>query len=664
MNNGLLRLVRMSLRSAFAALIFLISLGVLTNPSTGHAEERIENFHVVIGVKPDASLIVTESIRVYAEGNQIKRGIFRDFPTLYHGSSGLKRHVGFDVTSVRRDGAYEPYTTKNLSNGTRIYIGSKNEFLPQGFYTYEITYRTTRQLRSFEDFDELYWNVTGNDWAFPIDNASVRVNFPNGAGVEQYNVYTGATGEQGRQFVVDRSEGSVFEARATERLPRGHGLTIAVGFTKGIVTFPDDETGVLSVLAGNLDAVVLWIGIVVLVLYCAATWHWFGRDPDEGAIVPLFEPPEGISPAAARLILLRKSDHTSASAALVSLAVKGHGEISESTDGFVFRRTSGATGAPSSGEREWLRTVDTGGSLHFGGDYDSRIETAMQNFKNRLIDEHEDGNFRANRMPFMIAIALGIAIAIVSFIVAAEPWWPPNIAAMGICAAIGLVVYFVKHSSRSSGRSLSVFRAAGLKLGILVLKAVFVLIFAMGSSIMTSFVEINLLYAAGAVGLVGTLLVYEFLIEAPTDKGTRLRAALRGFQHYLSMAEQDRLDKLTPPDMTPERFERLLPYAIALNVETAWADKFDAAVQKHGFMTEGPDGNRHNRRMTDRFRWYRRSGGHQGYSRNMATSIASTLPSRIDASSTEPASTSSGSGGFSGGGFSGGGGGGGGGGGW
>ena len=44
------------------------------------ADERIHDYHSNIQVLPDGSLRVTETITVNAEGNQIKRGIYRDFP--------------------------------------------------------------------------------------------------------------------------------------------------------------------------------------------------------------------------------------------------------------------------------------------------------------------------------------------------------------------------------------------------------------------------------------------------------------------------------------------------------------------------------------------------------------------------------------------------------
>ena len=63
------------------------------------ADERILSYHSDIQVNPDRSLIVTETIQVRAEGNKIKRGIYRDFPTRYTDHYGNDYHVGFQVLS-------------------------------------------------------------------------------------------------------------------------------------------------------------------------------------------------------------------------------------------------------------------------------------------------------------------------------------------------------------------------------------------------------------------------------------------------------------------------------------------------------------------------------------------------------------------------------------
>ena len=96
---------------------------------------------------------IREQIDVIAEGNKIRRGIYRDFPTIYKDSHGLQHLVGFDVTAVSRDGQREDYHTERLSNGIRVYLGNKDYFLEHGKHSYNLSFRTNRQLGFFENHD-------------------------------------------------------------------------------------------------------------------------------------------------------------------------------------------------------------------------------------------------------------------------------------------------------------------------------------------------------------------------------------------------------------------------------------------------------------------------------------------------------------------------------
>jgi uncharacterized membrane protein len=144
-------------------------------------------------------------------------------------------------------------------------------------------------------------------------------------------------------------------------------------------------------------------------------------------------------------------------------------------------------------------------------------------------------------------------------------------------------------------------------------------------------------------------ILFYWLLRAPTERGRRLMDKLEGFKSYLEVAEKDELNLRNPPEKTPELFERYLPFALALGVEQAWAEKFAgvfARLEASGSASYHPA-------------WYH--GHFNPHAIGSFTSgVGASLTSAISSASTPPGS-SSGSGG---GGFSGGGGGGGGGGGW
>jgi len=189
------RLLRLLVPLA-AALAVLVA--VLARPA---AAEEIVSFHADVTVMPDGTLDVTETIRITVAGDQVKRGIIRDFPVEYREEDGRTSLVSFDLLSVTRNGNPEPYAVSTNGAYRSIRIGKTEVFLPLRIdQTYAIRYLTQGHLRSFDDFDELYWNITGNEWDFPIRAASFDVHLPPGTPILQDHAYTGPRRAQRTAF--------------------------------------------------------------------------------------------------------------------------------------------------------------------------------------------------------------------------------------------------------------------------------------------------------------------------------------------------------------------------------------------------------------------------------------------------------------------------------
>ena len=107
------------------------------------AVERIVDFASDVTVRADGSLLVAETISVQVDGNRIKRGIYRDFPTRYDNHRGARVVVPFEVLDVQRDGQPEHYSIEQLANGVRVRIGRAEHLLTPGRYAYN---PTTRQI--------------------------------------------------------------------------------------------------------------------------------------------------------------------------------------------------------------------------------------------------------------------------------------------------------------------------------------------------------------------------------------------------------------------------------------------------------------------------------------------------------------------------------------
>src|SRR5690606_13166941 len=245
------------------------------------AQERIEAYDIQVAVQADGSLEVTENIRIRAEGERIRRGIQRDFPTRYRDRHGNRVVVGFDVIEVLRDGRPEPWFTESIGNGMRINTGN-DDFLPvPSTFTWTLRYRTTRQLGFFERHDELYWNAFGTGWAFAIDSGSVEVRLPQPVPQAQLQVegYTGPQGGRGRAFEASTPAPGLARWTLTAPLGPREGLAVVLGFPKGVVAEPSRAQELRWLLADNRALLIAVAGLVVLLAGCIVRWRQVGRDP-------------------------------------------------------------------------------------------------------------------------------------------------------------------------------------------------------------------------------------------------------------------------------------------------------------------------------------------------------------------------------------------------
>jgi hypothetical protein len=225
--------------SAARFLAVLLCLFLIAFAVPAAAEEAIEAFTANITVSREGMVHVAETIQVRAEGDQIRRGIYRDISTTFEDAEGSVRRVGFDLLGVTRDGEPEPYHIERHSDFLRIYAGAEEVFLEPGNYTYVFTYETDRQIRWFDGKPELFWNVTGNDWRFPIRNASVSLTLPDAAAPVRWDAYTGGVGERGTDFDGAVGDNNVLAVRATRELVPGEGLTFVAEIPADAVDQPD-----------------------------------------------------------------------------------------------------------------------------------------------------------------------------------------------------------------------------------------------------------------------------------------------------------------------------------------------------------------------------------------------------------------------------------------
>jgi uncharacterized membrane protein YgcG len=608
------------------------------------AQERITSFDSHIEISKDSSITITETIAVVAEGREIKRGIYRWLPTRYDDHYGNTVMVEYEILGVQRDGRPEPYHVVRESDHIKVYFGKKSVFLEHGPYTYTFSYRTNRQIGYFDGFDELYWNVTGSDWAFRIEQASCLINLPQGVPVLQKHAYTGRHGEAGTDYTSGVDEHGQTWFRTTRALSPGEGLTIAVSWPKGVVHEPTASEKAGYLLSDNLDMVVGLGGLLVVFIYFFVAWLLVGKDPQPWTIIPLFAPPKDFSPAATRFVTKMGFDNKAFAAAIISMAVKGHLRIEDEGKTYLLTRLNDDYKKLSSGERALTKKLfGSRKTITLKQENHGSITRARRALRSALKREHEKVMFKTNIGYLLPGLVLSLLTLV--FIALSRHGEDRFLALFMTVWLSGWSVgcFFLTKSALDAWKGRRKLQAIGptfMALVFLVTAAGGMVAFV----IATSFLTLICL-----VGLVGLNILFYQLLKAPTFAGRRIMDEIEGFKMFLSISEQERLELLNPPERTPELFERFLPHALALDVENSWSNQFSNVLAQAGV-----DG------QTYRPSWYHGSSWNRLGAAGFAGALGGSLSSALASAATAPGS-SSGSGG---GGFSGGGGGGGGGGGW
>ncbi|HEU4665240.1 MAG TPA: DUF2207 domain-containing protein [Dokdonella sp.] len=622
-------------------------------PAGAAADERILSFQSAIEVAPDGGMDVTETIRVRAEGESIRHGIYRDFPTDYKDRWHNAVHVAFEPRALTRDGQTEPFHTERKGNGVRVYFGSKETTLAPGVYTYAFDYHTSRQLGFFADHDELYWNVTGNGWDFPIDEATATVGLPGSIAESdlRLDAYTGPEGAQGKDWSAHAVGASRVAFATTRTLAPREGLTVAVGFPKGIIAAPSGRQRIAWFLGDNAGVLASVAGLLLVLAYYVVQWSRVGRDPKPGTIIPLYEPPAGHTPGALRYVERMGWDDRCVAADIVDAAVRGAIRIADDGGDYRIER-NGKVELPPTESRLVADLLAGDDAFTFKQSSHSRISKALDAHKKALKAGYADSHFRKNGGLVVIGVLVTAATVIGAALLLGDAGRTAGAAFMlvwlsgwsvGVFALCAKVVSAWRMVGRGSLGKRTAATVAAIFLSVFALPFVAGELFGLGALVMLAGVA----FAIAIVALIATNVVFAWLMKAPTTTGRRLLDQIDGLRLYLGVAERDELAAQKAPPMSADQFHRMLPYALALGVEENWTNLFAAAVGPAAAAAAVAGAG-----------WYH--GASIGNVSGFASDLGSSFGSAISSSSSAPGSSSGGGGGGS----SGGGGGGGGGGGW
>ena len=613
--------------------IIIAALMILTAVFGQQQEERIIRFHADIVIDTTGRIEVTEHIKVYAGGIDIKRGIERDIPLYRKDSDGKRVRMETNILAVRCNGEKVTFATRDDSDHTILRIGSADVLLVAGEYDYTIVYESFGHIGFFDGYDELYWNVTGNGWVFPIERASAAITLPAGVSAiaGQTFCYTGVVDATATDCSCeDRDNTLVFSTTAT--LAPCEGLTVSVAFPRNIVSRPPPPSGVYPV------------GWLIFVFYCFHAVRKSGKRPPKPVVIPAFKPPRNLSPAEVSYLHTRAYREKALSATFVDMAVNRAMTIRcEEKKKYAFINKM---------DTAQLRPVEQQmhNALFAGGR--RKVDVVQENhtifsqadtcLKNSLTNRWDIKDYFIENRKY--TVRAGIILLVV----------------------LGLYTLF----SFSDGDVMMAFCVASPVIGAAVVRLWSVGDFDLSGGVLLAILTVPFMLMTGALLLhfdssfeanihwLSTFfyammsagyLWYVSRVRMFTPEGARLASEIEGLRMYMKTAEEHRLNMLAPPEHTLELFEKLLPYALVLGVSNEWCKKFDDVLSRIDYRLDWYD-------SRDGFRTVRFAATFTG----LSTSVGN--------AKTEKTSYSSGSGswssGSSGGGRSGGGGGGGGGRGW
>jgi uncharacterized membrane protein YgcG len=506
--------------------VFLMLVALATPASA--KERHLKKFFSEIVVLPNGSVDVTENITFQFVGGPW-HGINRYIPVEYSGPRGLNYTLFLDVKSVTDEtGAKLRYETSRERHylNLKIYIPNADD----STRTISIHYTVSDAIKFFDDHDEFYWNVTGDEWSIPIESAGAHIVFPEGTSNLRAKAFTGAYRSTVRDAIVEIS-GTGVDVQTRDPLPMHEGLTVSVAFDKGAVREPTALSRLSRILRSN------WPLFLPILAFFVMFWWWWthGRDPRLRPIAAQYQPPDNLTPGEVGTLIDNSVDMRDITASIVDLAVRGYLTIEEKqkdhllglthSKDYVFHLKKGAGEWNSLKPHEksligGLFTLGKAGDSVSLDDLHNTFYTNIPDIRNQIFASLMGNSYYTHRPDTVRAAYIGFGVVAGVILIGGGVWL-----------------------SNHSGMAPLPFIVAGLLTGAIICG-------------------------------------FGWFMPARTQAGARALEGALGFEDFLVHVESDRFNRTIK---TPEMFEKFLPFAMALGVEKNWSKAFQ------GIYTQPPE---------------------------------------------------------------------------
>ncbi|WP_409158457.1 DUF2207 domain-containing protein [Pectobacterium sp. B2J-2] len=595
---------------------FIPGVSVVPGTTAYHqvADERILLFDSQARFQTDGTMLVDEAIQVQSTGEQIKRGIFRSLPLVWHRQDGSTFRLTYQITQVLRDGEPESYSIDQTGEQIKVLIGRADRQLPPGVYRYRIQYQVSNHFSRFPDWDELYWNVTGNGWSYPINQVRFRLHLPDHAAflsasgkdsrLKSIDVYTGPVGRKGDNARI-LADGSI---ETLAPLHPGEGVTVAYTWPRSILASapaPQEDSLLGHWLSPTLKSGILWFPPFLIVAYYLFWWskHITPLGLTKPAVMPLYNVPNGISPGYVRYLCQRTYDNVAFSSDVLDLVAKRAVALTK----VIHKPRKSRSGMTPQREEQWLTRLPDGASQKLAPEDRALLstlfsgktkklditETSMRSAPLQKARKAQEAHYEKMHPMLFLSIAGAVRVGLaLSLLVPVLYGFLFNLWT-AISTVIGLpfllfsttlclqLLKYVRYSAQLKNSEKS-----KVSLFLVVAGFLFTLPFGLGLFRLLTSSQLPDDYQGALLVSLLLCLVFFCIVPRHTQKGLDGLAVAKGMTLYLRTAEERRYETLYPPDERVTHFERMLPYALALGVGETWANTFAQYLKHHQMVSD------------------------------------------------------------------------------
>lgn len=476
--------------------------------------ETIKAFQVNATLNTDRELRIEETITYDFTDGQ-KHGIYRIIPERYT-RNGMYFDLHLDVGPSLQDGQSVAQEITREGEKKKIRIGQE-EVMLSGQHVYSIVYQTNRAINDFSDEQEreLYWNVTGNDWGVPIEQASLSITLP--AKPTQTICFTGRFGSTRQDCTITVNDNKV-TFTSNRLLKNGEGLTVAIRIPESSMRDVTLMERITNIILDNI-----WILMPFIVFFIMLIIWWnIGRDPKgRGTIIAEYEEPDGLEPGLQIALIEQRIPPRAITATLLDLARRGYAKLYFEGDPKI---------------KGWFQPK---AKIYYKKE---KEPTGLALFERTLFDamfkDSDSINLQTRHNSFWKALQESRKQMFKRLTDYGFFGMDPNVM-RAIWTLIGVAVITTSYASVAMNGELAA-------------------------------------YSGMASGLI--VLAFGWHMPRTTKAGAIMAERVFGFKKFLSVTEKARLEFTDAPQKQPEQFARFLPAAVAFGVEKQWAEQF-ATIQ-------------------------------------------------------------------------------------